>query len=524
MEEALLRMPQSLHDIFEKTLHRINDQPESRRKLAMNILMWISHARRHLSANELSDVLAIKAGSTSINPRYRPSQKTMVDCCFGLVIVDDESAIIRLIHFSVQEFLLEHRTQLFPEGNETVAELCILYQSLPPFSSGSKQQEKDIQDLIHAQPFIKYASHNWGNHLKYSSNERLNDIALNFLRSRPQLACSYQMMQYLKGRKEIYWEHEEANSCNGLHACGIFGLSYLATRLLEDSEVEVDDLTRMGTTALIKAASGNHIDLVRTLLELGADYRRSNWYGTAIHCAAEAGQTEAVLELLKGSIPVDIRDTSGRTALHCAAAEGHLNTAKILLQNGADTNAKSHLNYTPLHYAVHEEMSVEVVQLMLAYKANPNTRSFRDQRTPLHDAMFMCKDPLAEILLQHGADPNARDANGQTLLHLEVKQLCGAGTEIDEVGVIFRDSGSHEALQLLLRNGADTELVDDRGRTPLCVAIRRNNQDVVKALLNAGAKVGERSKNPKTPIGLAMSKRFNNILRLLLERAAMERR
>jgi len=74
----------------------------------------------------------------------------------------------------------------------------------------------------------------------------------------------------------------------------------------------------MGTTALIKAASGGYEGCVRMLMDRGANLLEESWYGTALHFAAEAGEFSTIAELLSSGLDVDTRDRHGRTALHCA--------------------------------------------------------------------------------------------------------------------------------------------------------------------------------------------------------------
>lgn len=122
MEDALEKLPCDLDDTFAETIQRIQKQPDGQDITGMNTLMWIVHARRPLLVTELSEALAIKSGSTSLKTRYCPSQKRMVDCCFGLVAVDEKSSIIRLVHFSVQEYLLKNQEGMFADGERIIAE------------------------------------------------------------------------------------------------------------------------------------------------------------------------------------------------------------------------------------------------------------------------------------------------------------------------------------------------------------------------------------------------------------------
>lgn len=160
MEDALETMPRGLDDAFQETLDRIQRQPDGWKRLGMNTLMFISHARRPLLVAELSEALAIgiKPAETSINRKYVQSQKMMVACCLGLVTVDEESSVIRLVHYSVQEYFRKHQILIFPLGEQKIAEKCITYLMFEPFARGCREAISEIRKLISNNSFVAYAA------------------------------------------------------------------------------------------------------------------------------------------------------------------------------------------------------------------------------------------------------------------------------------------------------------------------------------------------------------------------------
>jgi ankyrin repeat protein len=93
--------------------------------------------------------------------------------------------------------------------------------------------------------------------------------------------------------------------------------------------------------------------------------------------------------------------------------------ARILLENGADPRmASKPAGFTPLHSAVADDAGSEVkdlVQMLIDAGADPNARS-ASGGTPLHTAGFTGNVPVTEMLLAAGADPEATDAKGLTPL------------------------------------------------------------------------------------------------------------
>ena len=504
IHEALDSLPRGLDDAFEETLSRIQRQPEGRKKLGMNTLMWITNAKRPLLVSELSDALAIRPGITSLNPLYRPSQKLMVESCLGLVTVNEQTSIIRLVHYSVQQFFEKHQKRIFPLGESAVAELTTTYSMLEEFALGSRPNEEGIQTLISQNPFSVYAACFWGHHVRNAKCSQADELALVFLRSGPQRVCSYQISRYTAGLKEIYWEAEEANSCNGILMAAAFGLEGLAKTLLEDDQAQIDSMTKMGTTALIRAAASGNLSFMQMLLDRGADKLKENWYGSAIHCAAEAGQVGALTELLQRGLEVDIRDRRGRTALHCATIEGHVPAMRTLLTRGADVNAKCSLReqiYTPLRYAVVCEQPPEVVKTLLMSGANTESRS-RDRLTPLHDAAAMCLEDIMSLLLDFGADIHARSTHGHTALHTAAVR--------NHVAIIH----------ILLEHGADRNARTVEGFTPLYLAAERGAEETVRALVDSDADVEAEDNEGSTAVHAAIKENHRSIVQLLLEAGA----
>ena len=89
----------------------------------MAALMWISHSERPLEVDELCHALEVEIGSADLNCSKVPSMRTLITCCQGLVTVDKESSTVRLIHFTLQEYLRAH-PEHFDRPHKTMAETC----------------------------------------------------------------------------------------------------------------------------------------------------------------------------------------------------------------------------------------------------------------------------------------------------------------------------------------------------------------------------------------------------------------
>ncbi|RPA99627.1 hypothetical protein L873DRAFT_1657928, partial [Choiromyces venosus 120613-1] len=91
-----------LGDAYAATLDRIKAQGGEKVRLGMAALMWVSHSEQ---ADELCHALAVEIGSLELDADNAPSISVLLGCRQGLTTVDKESSTVRLIHFTLQEYL-----------------------------------------------------------------------------------------------------------------------------------------------------------------------------------------------------------------------------------------------------------------------------------------------------------------------------------------------------------------------------------------------------------------------------------
>jgi hypothetical protein len=97
VRRVLEDLPQEVNATYDQTMKRIEGQVESHRELAEQILSWITYARRPLSLEELQHALAVSPGMTEMNPDAVVDEMILTSVCAGLVLVDGESNVIRLV-------------------------------------------------------------------------------------------------------------------------------------------------------------------------------------------------------------------------------------------------------------------------------------------------------------------------------------------------------------------------------------------------------------------------------------------
>ena len=171
------------------------------------------------------------------------------------------------------------------------------------------------------------------------------------------------------------------------------------------------DFSWYANTPLIKAAVYGRTEIVKLLLEKGADVNKHNEGGeTPLHYAAQHGHVRVVEILLEHGADVSAKGTGCGTPLQWAGRNGQIKAAKLLLAYGADINQQAASESTALIKAASAD-HFEMVEFLLARGADPTIRASYG-RTALHEAAFNNNVEIGRILLEHGADPTV-EFNGR---------------------------------------------------------------------------------------------------------------
>lgn len=265
-------------------------------------------------------------------------------------------------------------------------------------------------------------------------------------------------------------------------------------QLWQKSPPDPNTIGRDGKTLLGEAVAIDRPEIVRWLIEQGADPNRKSGGNAPLHWAARSASPETVGVLLAASLTVDLPNGQGETPLFLAMRPGRGGVVEKLLQAGADPNRKVGGGRAPLHQAA-EWADARVVTLLITASATVNQPEPDGGCSPLHLAVISGNSDVVRILVGGGADLNARDRQGSAPL------LYAA---------------SHPALtRILLEAGADVNQPGDGERTPLHEAVQAGHPDVVKLLLDHRADRGARSRRGETPLELARRLKRGEIITLL---------
>ena len=516
---------------YERVLEEIQ-KPNG--DLARRLLQCLVVAVRPLGVKELAEVLAVDFDDAEGIPKLKPNwrwedqEKALLTSCSSLItIVETQySRVVQFSHFSVKEFLTSKRLATSSGGiSRYHIDLEPAHTILAQACMGVLLQPDDCveaNDTERRSPLAGYAAKHWVMHAQFErvssflrmAMERLFDV------DKPYFADWVQLhdIDTRSKHSSLYW----------------FAVK-----------------TKTGTTPLYYAALCGFQDLVEHLVAKYPRHvnTRGGHYMTPLFAAMAGGHLQTAKLLRHNGAEVNIHSDNGETPLHSAAWHGDLELVRVLLDYNVDVYALDPRNWTAIHKASHGPFSdfpvtphydprlSDVTRLLLEHGADINAR-VEDGRTPLHVAAENGRVEVVRVLHEHGANIGAEDDEGRTPLHLAanygdvetVHVLLEYGANIGAKSNQGRtplhlavNHGSAEVVRVLLEHGADVGAEDDEARTPLHLAVNHGSLEVVRVLLEHGANIGAKNNEGRTPLHLAVVDRVGwkvEVVRVLLEHGA----
>jgi hypothetical protein len=128
IKEVLWNMPHGIKGLdvmYEEAMKRINGQEEEFRDLAKQVLSWVTHTKRPLTTVELQHAVAVRDGAVELDKDFVPDIEDLTSVCVGLVTIEEQSDIIRWIHYTTQEYIELTWTVWLPQAQVDIATTCI---------------------------------------------------------------------------------------------------------------------------------------------------------------------------------------------------------------------------------------------------------------------------------------------------------------------------------------------------------------------------------------------------------------
>jgi hypothetical protein len=164
--KKLAKGSEALDNAYKEAMERIEGQIADSQELAKQVMSCITCAERPLTTLELRHALAVEVGESEFDEENLPEIENMISMCAGLVIVDDESDIIRLIHYTTQEYSKRTQISWFLHAQRDIATICLTYLSFDEFETGFCPTDEEFEARLRSNALYDYAARNWGYHVR----------------------------------------------------------------------------------------------------------------------------------------------------------------------------------------------------------------------------------------------------------------------------------------------------------------------------------------------------------------------
>ncbi|KAF3207634.1 hypothetical protein TWF106_011653 [Orbilia oligospora] len=508
---------------YENAMNRIQTYNSDSRNLATHVLSWITCARRALTTLELQHAMATEVNERQFDEDNIPEVNKMVSLCAGLITIDEESNIIRLVHYTTQEYFERTWVEWFPNAQTDITERCITYllydnildENLDSFYSNGG-------GILKSKALRIYAVQNWGHHARISATEH-TPLVSGLLENKVALLVCNDLMSW-RG-----WGN--FRETEGVHFAAYFGLWKSMTAMIgKGADLEIKDST--GRTPLHWAASEGHEVVTGVLVDNGADLEAKDDRGRTPLGWAVSERREVIVRLLVDKGANLETESDGRTPLGWALLGGYEAIVRLLVDKNVNLETKSD-GWTPLGWAVSREYEA-IVRLLVDKGVNLEAESYG--WTPLGWAVLKGCKAIVRLLVDKGANLEV-ESDGRTPLgwavlggHEAIVRLLinkGANLEVESDGRTLLglavSEGCEAIVRLLIDKGAKLEARDVDGRTALQLAAFRGKPVVVSVLIEKGAKLEAKDRNGKTLLhlavegGLSVSDNQEGVVRLLLD-------
>jgi len=325
-------------------------------------------------------------------------------------------------------------------------------------------------------------------------------------RSIHELACSGRIStieQFVK-KKNVDLNARDDGGWTLLHWAAVCRRVNVAALFIA-SGADIDARDNSGNTPLHVAAMNSDktgsIRIIQFLISKDADIHAENNEGVnALHLAAGRGNVKVVKLLIEKGLKVDKKDKFGFTPL-CRvfvgfSDSGDKDVIQFLLQKGANPLTKDKQGFTPVEHALagDEEEGADLLASVIDFN-KPNDFGL----TPLHYAIRMHNVKMVKLFLKHGADPNLRDSQGKTPLYVakysiknnemvETLRTYGAPDEEREPKDTLTEEEFMNDLKKFIAKGGDIDKGGKKiGVIPLRTAVILDFDNVFEFLLEKGA-------------------------------------
>ncbi|KAJ7155702.1 ankyrin repeat domain-containing protein [Mycena filopes] len=520
VQTALDNLPKTLVETYADAMRRIDTQSEEDRQIAQAVLMWVTHAKETLSVAELRTALAIDPGAKELDDDDLLDIETILGVCAGLIIVDEHLSVVRLVHYTTQEYMDSISLERFPGAQTKITQSLLTFLS---FDSVWSLITGEHMIGVEHPPLLRYCQHC----LTHAAGEPERDSELQprLLKFINQVHC---WSGFTCGFWPNHWSDTQKNP-SPLYVAVSTNLLLIASILIKQGQYSENMVEE-----LVSAAARGHCDLVKLLVNSGARVNaQSEGYSNALYSAALKGSKEIVQLLIEHGAEVNAQGGNYGNALQAAALNGNKEIVQLLLEHRAEVNAQGG-NYGNALQAAAVKGSKEVVQLLIECEAEVNAHG-GEHGNALQAAAYPGHKEIVQLLLEHRAEVNALGGwfgnalqaaavNGSKEI---VQLLIEHGAEVKSQGGPYGNAlqaaaywGHKKIVQLLLEHRAEVNAQGGQYGNALQAAAAKGSKEIVQLLIECGAEVNAQGGQYGNALHAAAYWGYKKIVQLLLEHGA----
>ena len=284
-------------ETYDRIIDLIRAKPKGIQKYAFRALSWIGYATRTLTIRELLVAICVEAEQYQLNDGNMYTLESLLDICNGLVVADEDGQAVRLVHFSVRNYL--DRSKVIPENMREAyrAIACSTYLSFDIL------KERHFGGLGRSLPFLGYAANNLSFHLSKVQHRR-----------HPETTSAILKLLEDEGHRRAYCEAKRE-----------IGAPLEVPRLNMACAIGYEDVVR----TLLKEPGGS--------LDVNAKDPTEGL--TPLAWAVRMGHEAVVKQLLdEETVDRNCKDSEGRTPLSLAIWDRQMGIVRQLLERGVEVN------------------------------------------------------------------------------------------------------------------------------------------------------------------------------------------
>ncbi|TFK21239.1 ankyrin [Coprinopsis marcescibilis] len=417
LRSALEELPRGVGAMYAATIERIEKQDQA--DLAKRALTWLLNAVESIRMVDLQYALAADSETYEFDEELLVDADTLLSVCCGLVTLEPQSGLVRLVHYTATDYLKPYLAQMDSNPHARISSVCVARLHQSGFDT-FKFQGWDYgyeSDIFTSNPFLRYAHKNWAIHSHSSAS--LPPLVSEFV-----LQCKQYPILDSGGKFN--------DLLHAIHVAAAFNFHTLLESWPQSSAsgdeppstlLDVNATTMFDRTPLAVAAKFGHLESVELLIGME---------GVEVNIQDDAGRTPLILAAISGSAPVvrallrvpgvavNAADRMETTALMHASLRGAVDVvSELVAAEGINVNAVNSEGSNAVAFAARWNQT-EVLKVLLGVKGidvNPRERHRGTAATPLMHASRENFVEVVRLLLQHeNIEVNATTKDGKTAL------------------------------------------------------------------------------------------------------------